>query len=355
MSKTIVSRKRKDGTTAYRAEVLVFRRGKIAHRETKTFDRRQAALVWSEKREAELDRPGAIEAAGRAETGATLAEAIDRYVSTSRKAMGRTKAQVLEAIRHYPIADMPCDEIGSPELVAFATALKEGRSPATVANYLSHLGAVFSLARAAWGMPLDPQAMKDAAMVAKRLGMTAKGVERDRRPTVEEIERIMALFRDTAHRRPSSIPMCRIIPFAIFSTRRQEEISRIRWADFEGDRVMVRDMKNPGDKIGNNVRVDLPPEAREIIALMPKREAEIFPFNSQSISAAWTRACKTLGIEDLHFHDLRHEGISRLFELGWNIPHVATVSGHRDWKSLKRYTHIRERGDKWAGDWWRDI
>ena len=36
---------------------------------------------------------------------------------------------------------------------------------------------------------------------------------------------------------------------------------------------------------------------------------------------------------------------ARLFELSWAIPHVAAVSGHRSWGSLKRYTHIRQRGD----------
>ncbi|TIN81271.1 tyrosine-type recombinase/integrase, partial [Mesorhizobium sp.] len=55
------------------------------------------------------------------------------------------------------------------------------------------------------------------------------------------------------------------------------------------------------------------------------------------------------------FHDLRHEGISRLFELGWNIPHVAAVSGHRSWTNLKRYTHIRQRADKYAGWEWLEI
>jgi integrase len=54
-----------------------------------------------------------------------------------------------------------------------------------------------------------------------------------------------------------------------------------------------------------------------------------------------------------HFHDLRHDGISRLFEMGWTIPHVASVSGHRSWQSLKRYTHIRQNGDKYAGWDWR--
>jgi len=48
---------------------------------------------------------------------------------------------------------------------------------------------------------------------------------------------------------------------------------------------------------------------------------------------------------------MRHEGISRLFEMGWTIPQVASVSGHQSWQSLKRYSHLRHNGDKYAG--WR--
>ena len=146
--------------------------------------------------------------------------------------------------------------------------------------------------------------------------------------------------------------MQKIIPFAIFSTRRQEEITRIIWKDLdvEGKRVLVRDMKNPGEKFGNDVWTDLPDQAMRIIESMPRTSDRIFPYTADAISAAFTRACNFLGIEDLHFHDLRHDGVSRLFELGWNIPHVAAVSGHRSWASLKRYTHLRQTGDKYA-DW----
>lgn len=80
-----------------------------------------------------------------------------------------------------------------------------------------------------------------------------------------------------------------------------------------------------------------------------------FPANGDAISAAFTRACKMLGIKDLHFHDLRHEGISRLFEMAQTIPQVASVSGHRSWQSLKRYTHMEEVGDKWANWKWLDV
>jgi integrase len=45
--------------------------------------------------------------------------------------------------------------------------------------------------------------------------------------------------------------------------------------------------------------------------------------------------------EDLRFHDLRHEAISRLFEKGLTVPEVALISGHRDARMLFRYTHLR--------------
>lgn len=113
---------------------------------------------------------------------------------------------------------------------------------------------------------------------------------------------------------------------------------------------MVRDIKNPGEKKGNDVLTTLTAEALQLIELQPDAKDIIWPYNAQSVSASFTKACVILGIEDLHFHDLRHEGISRLFELGWNIPRVASVSGHRSWTSLKRYTHLRQVGDKHI-DW----
>lgn len=86
--------------------------------------------------------------------------------------------------------------------------------------------------------------------------------------------------------------------------------------------------------------------------VMPHTEDAVFPYSPDAIAAAFTRACKLLGIEDLHSHDLRHEGVSRLFEMGWSIPRVAGLSGHRSWQSLKRYTHLRQVGDKYLGWNW---
>jgi integrase len=346
---TIVQRKRNDGSTGYMAQVRVKQKGKVVHAETQTFDRKQAANAWIARRETELREPGALARINAVDP--TLGEVIDRYVDESKRAIGKTKTQVLRAIKIYDIAHLKCSAITSADIIVFARELKV--QPQTVGNYLSHLAAIFAIARPAWGYPLDQQAMKDAFVVAKRLGLTAKGNQRDRRPTLEELNQLMEHFGVVGARRPGSLPMQRIIPFAIFSTRRQEEIVRIRWADYDGNRVLVRDMKHPGDKLGNHTWCELPPEASAIIDSMPRTDERIFPFSTDAISAAFTRACHVLGIEDLHFHDLRHEGVSRLFELGWNIPQAAKVSGHRSWSSLKRYEHMRQAGDKY-GNWkWR--
>ena len=348
----IVARKRQGGSTGYTAQIVLKKDGKVVHREAQTFDRRQAANAWMVRREGELSKPGAIDRERLKDSDPRLGDVIDKYIAKSQRQIGRTKAQVLRTIKTYDIADIRCSHITSADIVSFVQALPA--SAATRQNYLSHLGAIFAIARPAWGFALDQQAIKDAFAVTKRLGLTAKGRSRERRPTLDELDRLMEHFGDVKARRPASIPMQKIIAFAIFSTRRQEEIVTIKWADYDGRRVLVRDMKNPGDKIGNNVWCDLPPEAVAIIESMPRVSDRIFPYTTDAISAAFTRACKVLGIDDPHFHDLRHEGVSRLFETGMTIPQAASVSGHRSWSSLKRYSHLRQAGDKYAGWRWRD-
>ena len=111
-------------------------------------------------------------------------------------------------------------------------------------------------------------------------------------------------------------------------------------------------MKHPGDKMGNDTWVELPDPACAMIEAMAKVSDRIFPFTADALSAAFTRACKALAIDNLHFHDLRHEGASRLFEMGRTIPQAASVTGHRSWSSLQRYAHLLAGGDKLAGWKW---
>jgi integrase len=346
---TIIGRTRKDGSKAFLAQITIKQGGVIVHRESETFDRKPAANAWIVKREAELKAPGGLEH----KEDPTLAAVIDRYIAESKNAVLGTKAQVLKSIKNSDLGEAKCSQITSRALVTFARELTQNVEPQTCGNYFSHLSNIFTVARPAWGYPLSRQEFDDAVTVIKKLGLIRKGNERNRRPSLEELDRLMAHFGRVRENRPSSIPMQEIVAFALFSTRRQEEITLLRWDDLDGDRILVRDMKHPGDKRGNNVYCELPPEALAIIKSMPRDNERIFPCSTDAISTAFTRACRILGIEDLRFHDLRHEGISRLFEMGRTIPQVAAVSGHRSWTSLKRYTHIRQGKDKYENWKWK--
>ncbi|WP_237044525.1 site-specific integrase [Aquipseudomonas alcaligenes] len=353
---TIRKRKRKDGTYGYTVQIRIMRDGVQAYQESQTFDRQQVAKAWAARREVELAQPGAIAKANR--KGQLIRDIVDRYLEEYERIrpLGKTKRATLKAIAGTWLGDVPDCEITSQCLVEYAqwrmSQAGGAVSAQTIGNDLSHMGAVLAVARPAWGYEIDPHAIKDARTVLKKLGMVSRSKERDRRPTLSELDRLLAHFFEILQRRPSSIQMPKVLAFAIYSTRRQDEICRIRWADLDrdGHRVLVRDMKNPGQKIGNNVWCHLPLEAMSIIESMPQVCEEIFPYNSDSISTSWTRACKFLEIQNLHFHDLRHDGVSRLFEMDWDIPRVASVSGHRDWNSMRRYTHLRGRGDPYL-DW----
>lgn len=185
---TIVERKRKNGTSTFLAQII-----RRAHglKESKTFPSRKAAEAWAKKREKEI-------ASDLTEGRSPLTQ----------------KAQCLQTIRkEYSIADRRCDQITSADIAAFAQELHARlglKSASTVGNYLSHLAAVFRIARTAWNMPLDRRAMEGAQEACKALGTVAKSKDRTRRPTLDELDRIMQHFADKIAFRPKSCPMHRV-------------------------------------------------------------------------------------------------------------------------------------------------
>ena len=137
--------------------------------------------------------------------------------------------------------------------------------------------------------------------------------------------------------------MLHIMWFAVFSCRRQAEITRLEWADNNPERKtgMVRDAKDPRKKEGNHKRFKYTDSAWKIVCKQPPTSRFIFPYNPKSIGAAFNRACKVCGIGGLTFHDLRHEGASRLFERGYRIEQVQLFTLHENWETLRRYTQLK--------------
>lgn len=341
---TIVARRRKDGSLGYTAQIRLKRDGKVVHTEAETFSRRQLATEWIRKRESEFDRQRARgEPLGKAPT---LAEVIDWYARDIKALSnwGRSKEADLKRLRGYPLASKPVTRLETADYIAhIESRRREKAGPATANNDLIWLRQVLRSARASRNLPIDLKALDDAAHELRTRRLIGKPRQRDRRLTPDEERKLLAYFTERDVR--SDIPMADIVRFALLSSRRQEEITRMKWVDL--DRVKgiawLDNVKHPRHKVGNRRAFRLLSESWAIIDRQPHATnvADIFPFNSKSIGAAFTRACKFLQIEDLHFHDLRHEATSRLFERGYNIQEVAHFTLHESWTTLKRYTHLR--------------
>lgn len=338
---TITKRRCRDGLFSYTAQIRLKRSGKVIHSEARTLSKRAAVAAWARRREEELTRPGALQKAVGGEL--SLAGLIGRYEREFEPVQRwqRSKRTHLDFLKRQPIAALPVTAITPQLLVDHARRRRlEGAGPSTVANDLIWLGVVLKAGQHVFHLPVDGRAAEDARAVCKEHRLIAKSSRRARRPTADELARLLRHFRGKARQR---IPMDEIVMFAAHSSRREAEITRLRRADYEPRHatILVRDVKHPTRREGNHRLSKLTPEAVAILKRQPRRDERFFPYDPRSISAAFTRACKLLGIEDLRFHDLRHEATSRLFERGYEIQEVAQFTLHESWADLKRYTQLK--------------
>ncbi|MGB5834891.1 MAG: site-specific integrase, partial [Thiohalocapsa sp.] len=307
--------------------------------QSKTFTAKARAERWA--REVEGDMDNARFRDPRQLKGTTFGKLIKRY-RQEMPAPGRTKDACLRLLERG-MGDVPLSELTKQRIVAYGRArADEGAGPATLAQDLIYLRGVIQTAAAHWDVPVSVETVTNARTVLRDQGLIALSNERDRRPTDDELELLRQYWERTQVRKTLTAPMMDIVQFAIASCMRLSEVCAIRWDDIdEADRtILIRDRKHPSQKIGNNQTVPLLGDAWTIVQRQPrtKEELRIFPFKPDSLSANFTRAVLRTRIDDLHFHDTRHHGISLLFEAGYQLHEVALVSGHRDWKQLARYT-----------------
>ena len=169
---------------------------------------------------------------------------------------------------------------------------------------------------------------------------------RERRLRSGELERLIKAARTC--RNPYVIP---IISLAVETGMRRGEIISIQWDNLDLEK---RTLLIPHSKNGYARTIPLTSGALGILKGLwdiksisngsgplsdSVSEPSMFPITANAFRLAWQRVKSRAGIDDLHFHDLRHEAISRFFEMGLNAPEVALISGHRDMRMLFRYTH----------------
>lgn len=268
---------------------------------------------------------------------ATLDVALQRYrleVSCLKKGYAQESYR-LEQIRRTCLAKMAVREITTKDIATYRdTRLSEvnsctgkTRSPATVRLEMSLLSNLFDIARIEWAL-CEKNPVKDV-----RKPKVSPG--RDRRLTPREERLILRYCSNHVN-----VQLYSIVVLALETAMRQGEILKLEWQHIN--------LKNqvahlPDTKNGSKRDIPLSVKAREmLIRLGVRSHGKVFSYTSNGLKSTWRYMLLKIGVVDLHFHDLRHEACSRLFELGTlDVMEVAAISGHKSLAMLKRYTHLR--------------
>lgn len=326
----------------FQAIIVLKKHGQVIHQESQTFSTEALAKDWRKRTIAKI-KAGGIEARVAAIT--TFANLVQMYRGELVKAgpVRRSRLGALDQLENSSLGPRPLGRLDGPAFVQFAEERKaEGAGPTTILLNLATVRAILGAAKPMFGLDVSPQPVADTIAALRRVGAVAPSRWRDRRLKPGEEQALIAEFERVAEHPSTVIPMAKIVRLALCWPRRREEIlDKLQWEWLVPSRkvAILKDTKNP--TFTRDEMVPVPREAWDIINSMPKVDERVFPFEPQSVSKAFERACARLGIEDLRFHDLRHEGVSRLFEAGLEIPEVCAISGHMSWNTLQRYTHLR--------------
>ncbi len=324
--------KNKNGSTSYRIFISNMITGK---RESKTFSTRALANQWADKRLKELEH----EQLYGKQDDYLIKDIIQQYQKQFSDNYGRSKNYDIARLLHDDISQLYISQLNAKAIIAHCLERSKEVKPQTVKNDVIWLRTIMKTMSAVLDFEAPVLAFEQASEVLYKEKLIGSSKERTRRPTRSELWRLSRFF----YRGRAKIPMLHIMWFAIYSARRLSEITRLEWADNNPDRLtgLVRDAKHPRNKKGNHKRFKYTRSGWKIVCKQKPNKVYIFPYNERSISANFTRACKILGIDDLHFHDLRHEAASRLFEAGYPIEQVQLFTLHESWKTLARYTHLK--------------
>lgn len=317
------------------------------------FETHAAAKAWVRKTEGELHKT-------KTEDQFVLySEIHDRYFAALKKC-GVTKKKICTSLKKY-WGEHRLAEITTEKISDYALKRQdEGVAPSTVLTDLVYFGVVLEHGGTLCNNEESLRArlrLKAAVKSLRNMKVVANSRERTRRPTEKELE----LLRDYFHTRSRGMaPMWEIVLFAIATCMRRGEIvgkGGVVWEDFDDNQrlLTIRGRKDPDEAEGFDMTIPLlsghvvvlgevidPVEIIRRQRTAYKRKGRIFPWGETTITENFKEACDACGIEDLHFHDLRHDGISRMFLPGkYSIPEVAAVSGHKNWRNLQRYTQLR--------------
>jgi integrase len=271
---------------------------------------------------------------------------------------------------HKPLA-----KITTVDIKGFINERLKAVEPSTVDRDIDRLKDIFKVATQVWGYTLAKNPM-DAVR------RTPYFNERDRRISEDEEARLLAALaqldtdraveaqlrilaaaemegrafssgsarkkvfaqvrndlRATAECTADVVPTLQVFYyFQVMTAARRGEALGLTWdrIDFAAKTAFLPETKN-----GRPRKLALRQDLLDLLQTLPREGEAVFSMGLDYLVGAWGKACEMAGISDLHIHDARHEGLSRLAESGkFTLPELQVFSGHRDLRMLMRYAHL---------------
>jgi len=293
---------------------------------SKTFTKKVDAQNWARDIESEMDK-GCYRSTVPAEN-TYLSEILDRYYLEEvpkKKSTSDYKSRIkllMNTMGHIRLIAL------MPSIIReFRDSRLEYLASDTVRKDVSLLGRIIKHAITEWDIHLPH------GNPVNSVKLPPKGGSRERRLETGEEELLLK------HAKLYGGLIESIIKMALETGARRGEIQRLRWEniDFTNSTAFLLDTKNGEDR-----KIPISNQAVLVLNSLPRNICgSVFLIRPDSISQAFRRVCKKAGIKDLWFHDLRHEATSRLFELGLELMEVSSITGHKDLRMLRNYTHLR--------------
>jgi len=295
---------------------------------SRSFNSKSDARAWGREMEILADK-GNLSEVHRPAGKLTIKDLLTRYlheVSSRKKGYDR-EIYAINALLREEFAGLAINEVTPSVFAAYRDRRMKEVQGTSIRRYLGIIQHAFDVAAQEWDWPIKENPVR-------HIRKPATGHSRDRRLLPGEEERV--LHECQACQNPWIAPCVRL---AIETAMRRSEILKMAWSDMDCEK---RTLHISETKTGYPRTIPLTEEAVQLLKCLPRyMDGKVIPISATCLRMAWGRALRLAEIKGLGFHDLRHEAITRFFERGLSVPEVALISGHRDYRMLARYTHLR--------------
>lgn len=296
----------------------------------RTFHTKSDAEQWARHMEIKADRRD-LPVSTKVLDSLRVRDILERYRDevVPKKRGAKVETYILNAFLRQPLNNLTLAQITPAHFTAYRDKRLKEVAPVTINRELGVIRHAFDIAMREWDLPLRNNPLG-------KLQKLKVNNARTRRLAPGEWEALEAAALTC--RNPLFMPL---ILLARETAMRRGELLAVEWQHINFDH---KTLYIPVTKNGHSRTIPLTPKAAEILkdALYRKHNCRtVFDLTAAAVDSAWDRLTQRAQITDLHFHDLRHEAISRFFERGLSVPEVALISGHRDFRMLFRYTHLK--------------